>query len=101
MFRRRFLQLITIAGAGGLTPLAGLAGENAKSVVYLVKGFSCPTCATGLDTMLAKESGIVSSKSTYPEGVVKVSYQPEKITEAWIAAFITDLGFTVEGHPKS
>jgi len=100
MFRRRFLQLITIAGAGSLAPLGSLASENAKSVVYRVKGFSCVTCATGLDTMLCKQSGVLSSMSTYPEGIVRVSYLPEKITEPWIVAFITDLGFTVEGRSK-
>jgi Cu+-exporting ATPase len=97
MIRRRFLQLLTVAGAGGLR---GFAGERAKRAAYQVKGFSCATCATGLDAMLGKESGIVSSKSTYPEGVVTVNYLPEKTSEEWIAAFITDLGFTVEGRSK-
>jgi len=97
MIRRRFLQLLTVAGAGGLR---GFAGESAKRVAYRVKGFSCPTCATGLDATLGKERGIVSSHSTYPEGVVAVRYLPETTSEEWIAGFIEDLGFTVEGHLK-
>jgi hypothetical protein len=101
MIRRRFLQLMTLASAGGIAPLTSFAAETARDVTYNVKGFSCATCATGLDTMLSRQAGIVSSKSTYPEGVVKVSYLPDKTSEQWIAAFITDLGFTVDGRRKA
>ena len=52
MFRRRFLQLVTMASVGGLAPLEAMAAAASKTVTYLVKGFSCITCATGLDTML-------------------------------------------------
>ncbi|AXC13494.1 hypothetical protein ACPOL_4217 [Acidisarcina polymorpha] len=97
MFRRKFLQLATLASAGALAPMDALA--TVKTATYHVKGFSCITCATGLDTMLAKEKGIQSSKSTYPEGLVKVAYDPKQTNERSIVAFITDLGFTVDSNP--
>jgi copper chaperone CopZ len=84
MFRRQFLHLITAAGVSGLTPLEAM------------KGFSCITCATGLDTMLGQQKGIASSKSTYPEGKVTVVFDPGKISPQAIVQFISDLGFTVE-----
>ena len=101
MFRRRFLQLVTMASVGSVAPLEGLAAGPAKTVVYFVKGFSCITCATGLDTMLGQQKGILSSKSTYPEGKVTVGFDPHQITEPAIVAFIADLGFRVEGEHKS
>ena len=67
MFRRRFLQLLTMAGVGGLAPLEAWQPAATKTVTYRVKGFSCITCATGLDTMLGQQKGITSSKSTYPK----------------------------------
>jgi copper chaperone CopZ len=97
MFRRRFLQLATMASAGGLAPLEGMAAGTSKTVIYRVKGFSCITCATGLDTMLSQQKGITSSKSTYPEGKVMVGFDPKKTNEQAIVAFIASLGFTVEG----
>jgi copper chaperone CopZ len=100
MFRRRFLQLVTIASVGGLTPFEALASDS-KTLTYLVKGFSCITCATGLDTMLSRQKGIASSKSTYPEGKVTVRFDPSQITEQAILTFITDLGFAVVGAHKS
>jgi Cu+-exporting ATPase len=100
MFRRRFLQLVTVATAGGLAPLDNMAKEAGTIVTYRVKGFSCITCATGLDTMLSQQKGITSSKSTYPEGTVTVGFDPGQTTEKAIVAFISDLGFTVEGEPK-
>ncbi len=101
MFRRRFLQLVTMASVGTLAPVEGLAAGARKTVVYFVKGFSCITCATGLDTMLSQQKGITSSRSTYPEGKVTVGFDPDQITEQAIVAFIADLGFTVEAAHKS
>jgi len=98
MFRRRFLQLMTLATAGSIAPLEATATRARKVVTYRVKGFSCITCATGLDTMLGQQKGIVSSKSTYPEGQVTVGFNPEQITEKAIVTFISDLGFTVESE---
>ena len=101
MFRRRFLQMITIASVAGLPPLEAMSAGTSKTVIYFVKGFSCITCATGLDTLLGQQKGIVSSKSTYPEGKVTVGFDPHQITEPAIVAFIADLGFRVDGEHKS
>jgi copper chaperone CopZ len=95
MFRRRFLQIATMASVGGLAPLESMAAGAGKTATFHVKGFSCITCATGLDTLLGREKGINSSKSTYPEGEVTVSFDPGKTSEQAIVKFITDLGFTV------
>jgi copper chaperone CopZ len=100
MFRRRFLQLVTMASVGTLAPLEGMSAGTSKTVIYFVKGFSCITCATGLDTMLGQQKGIYSSKSTYPQGKVTVGFDPHQITEQAIIAFIADLGFTVQGEQK-
>jgi copper chaperone CopZ len=100
MFRRRFLQLVTMASVGTLAPIEGMSAGASKTVTYLVKGFSCITCATGLDTMLGQQKGITSSKATYPEGKVTVGFDPHHVTEQAIVAFITDLGFTVQPEPK-
>jgi copper chaperone CopZ len=97
MFRRRFLQLATLASVGGLAPLEAAAVGAGRTEVFHVKGFSCITCATGLDTMLGQERGILSSKSTYPEGKVTVSFDPKRTSDQAIIKFITDLGFTVGG----
>jgi copper chaperone CopZ len=97
MFRRRFLQLVTMASVGGLAPLEGIAAGTSKTVTYMVKGFSCITCATGLDTMLSRQKGITSSKSTYPEGKVTVGFDPKQTNEQAIVTFIGSLGFKVEG----
>src|ERR1700683_1889382 len=100
MFRRRFFKLMTLATAGGLAPLEAPANVATSTVIYRVRGFSCVTCATGLDTMLCQQRGITSSKSTYPDGAVTVGFDPEQATEKAIVAFITSLGFTVESDHR-
>jgi copper chaperone CopZ len=101
MIRRRFLQLVTMAGAAGAIPLEAVAAGATNTVTYQVIGFSCITCATGLDTMLGREKGIVSGKSTYPEGKVTAVYNPGQTTPAAIAAFIAELGFTVASEHQA
>jgi copper chaperone CopZ len=103
MIRRKFLQLVALSGAGALAPLEGIAGTAAvananakgKTAVFQVKGFSCVTCAVGLDTMFSRTEGIVSCHSTYPEGKVTVRFDPGSIDEAAVRAVITDAGFTI------
>ena len=94
MIRRNFFKVIGAATAGGLASLDAVAAGPAKTVVFHVKGFSCITCATGLDTMLKKEPGIVSSSSTYPEAMATVKFESNKTSPAAIAEFISGLGFT-------
>ncbi len=101
MFRRNFLHLMTFASVGGLAPLEALSTASGQTVTYLVKGFTCITCATGLDTLLSQQKGISSSKSTYPEGKVTVRFDPGKTNEAAITAFIRELGFTVPDNQQS
>jgi copper chaperone CopZ len=97
MFRRRFLQLLAVSGAGTLA-LEARGSGLAKTVVFQVKGFSCITCAAGLDTVLTKEKGILSSKSTYPEGKVTVKFDSDAIDETSIRSLIAEMGFTVENQ---
>lgn len=99
-FRRRFLQVMTLATAGGLAPLEAMATGANTIVTFHVRGFSCITCATGLDTMLCQQKGIRSSKSSYPDGKVTVGFDAQQTTEKAIVTFISDLGFTVESEHK-
>ena len=97
MIRRQFIQLAALAGVSGLAAIGAAETGEMRTVTYRVKGFSCITCAVGLDTMLTQHKGIVRSKSTYPEGIVIVDFHPSLITEGVIKSFISDMGFTVEG----
>ena len=100
MLRRKFFKVVTMATTGALAPLEAIPAEPKKVVSYRVRGFSCVTCATGLDTMLQKEKGIVSSSSTYPEGIATIGFDPERITEEQIREFIASLGFSLEDEHK-
>jgi Cu+-exporting ATPase len=90
-----------MASVGGIAPLEAVSAAATRTVIYHVKGFTCITCATGLDTLLSQQKGIASSKSTYPEGKVTVAVDPGQMTEQAIVTFIADLGFTVQPDHKS
>lgn len=94
MFRRSFLQLMTLAGAGSLATTTE-AAQN-KTLTYRIKGFSCITCAVGLDVMLRRNKGVLRSHSTYPEAITTVEFEPAIITSNTIKSLIAEMGFTAE-----
>lgn len=98
MYRRQFIQLVALSGAGALAPLEAMAAGSHTTVILQVKGFTCITCAVGLDTLLGKEKGVVSSRSTYPEGKVTVVYDRAACSIDSIRKFIEEMGFSVESQ---
>lgn len=95
MFRRQFVQFVATLGPGSVAAIAAADSKGSKTVTYVVKGFSCVTCAVGLDTMLEKQKGIIGSKSTYPEGIVRIQFDPREVTEKALQEFISEMGFKV------
>lgn len=96
MQRRRFVQMMTLAGAGGLIAMEAARAGATKTVSYRVKGFTCITCAIGLETMLRQQKGVKWAKATYPDALVVIQYDPSSVTEAALLGYITELGFTAE-----
>jgi Cu+-exporting ATPase len=90
MIRREFIQGI----AGGLgAAAAATSAVKTKTVTYRIEGFTCVTCAVGLDALLKDRKGIVRSKSSYPDRTAVIEYRPDLIDEPQIEAFIQELGF--------
>jgi anaerobic selenocysteine-containing dehydrogenase len=92
MFRRNFIQLVTLAGAGSLSAIGAFAAES-KTVTYRIQGFSCVTCAVGLDVMLEQQKGVVRAKSSYNDARTTIVFHPELVTESALRAFIAEMGF--------
>ena len=93
MIRRQFIQGI----AGGLGAAgAATSAVKTKTVTYRIEGFTCVTCAVGLDTLLKDRKGIVRSKSSYPDRTAAIEYNPDLVNEAQIEAFIQELGFSAK-----
>jgi Cu+-exporting ATPase len=101
MQRRRFVQMMTLASAGTLAALEVAHVKETKTVSYKVKGFTCVTCAVGLETMLGQQKGVKWVKATYPEAVVVIRYDPSAVNEPALRGFISELGFTAEPEHHS
>jgi hypothetical protein len=72
MDRRNFICRIT-TGTAGLT-LAEAAPQENRSVTYTVKGFTCVTCAVGLEVMLRCLKGVTRANASYPDANVKIGF---------------------------
>ncbi len=105
MIRRQFLKLASLAGATGLASFgavealrvepAAASDTRLRTVQWQVHGFTCITCAVGLETMLGRMPGVASVHATYPQGVVQIAYDPAQASEDTLRAAISDLGFRV------
>jgi copper chaperone CopZ len=89
MLRRKFLSSTSLALAA-----TGMQAEAAKTVTYHVKGFTCVTCAVGLDTLMTRQKGVLSCKSSFAAATSVIAFHPELITEETIRNCIAELGFT-------
>ena len=98
MFRRDFIQRLTVGGIGGAAVTGAIRANDLKTITYRVKGFTCVTCAVGLETMLQREKGITSVKASYPKATVIIRFDPELIAENSLKEFIAEMGFSVEGY---
>ena len=96
MQRRRFVQMMTLAGVGTVAAAELARAGETKSVVFRVRGFTCVTCAVGLETMLREQKGVRWVRATYPDSQVTIRYDPSSIDEVQLRAFISELGFTAE-----
>ncbi len=86
---------MTLATAG-----VSMAANKNKTVTYHIKGFSCITCAVGLDTMLGRQTGVIQSKSSYPDAITVIEFNPDVVTEKSLKDCIAELGFTAEERPR-
>jgi copper chaperone CopZ len=96
MLRRKFIQLVTAAGAGSIAAIRPLSASETKTVKYHVKGFTCITCAIGLETLLQQQKGVAWVKASYPEASVVIKYDPASVSEDTLKNAIADMGFTSE-----
>lgn len=93
MIRRQFIQMATLAGAGGL---AALAAAETRTVSYSIQGFTCITCAVGLDVLLERQKGVVRATSSYPDARTTIVFHPQLTTEAALKSSIAEMGFRAE-----
>jgi copper chaperone CopZ len=93
MIRRKFLTLMTLAGASSFATLKAATAIEKKTVTYKISGFTCITCAVGLETLLQREKGIIAAKASYPGAIARVTYDPKSTSEASIVEAIESMGF--------
>jgi copper chaperone CopZ len=94
MDRRKFICGIGAGSAAAGVALGAGPTEN-RSVAYKVKGFTCVTCAVGLEVMLRGLKGVTRAKASYPEAKVEIGFDGGFTSEKVIKEFIEKCGFSV------
>ena len=98
MERRRFLRRLTAAAAASTAVGLELGcGERTatRRVTYQVQGFTCITCAVGLEVMLRGLRGVAQADASYGEHSVAIAFDEQATSEDALKQFITACGFSV------
>ena len=96
MIRRRFLGLMTFTGVSGIAAFSAKSFGERQTVTYKIRGFTCITCATGLETLLQRKEGVLSVRASYPEGLAAVVYDVKSTSPEEIRKLIEEIGFKAE-----
>jgi Cu+-exporting ATPase len=93
MFRRHFIQ----GAAAGSAALGAARAEGAESsVTFDVKGFTCVTCAVGLQVVLGEQPGVVRVRANYKANTVAVGFDAAATSAERLREFINrTTGFQV------
>jgi Cu+-exporting ATPase len=104
MDRRKFLSRLIVSAAGATTGM-GLAkvgrgqvspaARETRVVNYKVQGFTCITCATGLEVMLLQQKGVTRASASYPEARAVIGFDEKLTSDDTIRQFIASCGFSV------
>ena len=95
MDRRNFLQRVTTGAATLSAAVPGSASET-REVSFQVTGFTCITCAVGLEVLLKQQPGVTRAQASYPEGSVVIGFDGRANTADGLQQFINrTTGFTV------
>ncbi|MBI3502277.1 MAG: cation transporter [Bacteroidetes bacterium] len=62
-----------------------------KTVTLNVKGMTCESCVSQVESEINKKSGVVSCKVNLEQGTAAVSYNPEKTNEKEITQTINNI----------
>lgn len=104
MNRRNFLNRAMGAAAGLGVAGASTAAINKlfqsgpkenRSLSYKVKGFTCVTCATGLEVMLLQQPGVARARASYPDATVVIGFDENLTSEETLRKFIASCGFSI------
>lgn len=93
VIRRQFLERVAKAGAAGLVALEAGCSREQKTVTFMVRGFTCITCATGLETLLGRERGVISVVASYAQGKACVVFDPSRTTVQAMESSMREMGF--------
>ena len=93
MDRRRFLSRLTAVGAAGAA--VSIATGAPTRVTYQVRGFTCITCAVGLEAMLRGVRGVSNVSASYDTHTVTIAFDEQATSEDALKEFISSCGFLV------
>lgn len=93
MDRRNFIRNVAATVPAASLTLEAATSKETASVKFSVEGYTCITCAVGLETLLKLEKGVVRASASYPGKSAEVGYDSHLTSEKALVDFIGQCGF--------
>ncbi|MDY6764195.1 MAG: HAD-IC family P-type ATPase [Halobacteria archaeon] len=71
--------------------------QKCKEAFLSVEGMHCSTCEAFIEGTATRKNGVLDAEASYASGMVKLEYDPEKVSESDLPSVISGLGY--DAHP--
>lgn len=68
---------------------------DGTTTFFAVDGMHCTTCERFLEKTTSEQHGVLAASANYPAGLLKVTYDPERVTPADLTTNLSGLGYAV------
>lgn len=98
--RKDELRLPLLKSPESLAVLSHLNNKRSREVKFKIKGITCASCSSSIESLLGELNGIESAMVSSLEGHTVVKYIPELLSAETIKETIENAGFEVDGFPE-
>lgn len=67
--------------------------DSSAEAFFKVSGMHCSTCESFIETMLSRREGVYKGEASYAAELVKVYYDPERLSEEELPSLISRMGY--------
>ena len=71
-----------------------------NTVTFKIEGMHCDSCATNIQSLLERNTGVQKAVASFKEGEARILYDSNAVTEEQLVAVIENSGYRVASRNR-